>query len=120
MNRVELFTSSPQRIYDEVAQHLLRQMERSNGSNGCAYNATAEDGRVLHCALGIFLTDEALTPEENGMPWDSLCGVRGWRTTHLKFLNELQDIHDAKEPSEWEDSLREFAERHELVSWPRG
>lgn len=101
-----------QKIFDQVRNHLLAQMEKSFEKTGCKYRGP----NGLKCAAGIFIPDDKYSRSMEG----SLCTyfevreATGLSMPESTFLLELQLIHDCHDPSQWEAKLREFAEKHGL------
>lgn len=88
---------SLQNIFDEVITHLVRQGKRAAAGELCRYRAEGK----LKCAVGVLIPDEEYDPAWEGCPVgeihymlgrpESLWGVH---VSHLRFLTDLQDLHD--------------------------
>lgn len=132
-----------QLIFDVVAGHLLAQRQRS-GYYGdpmlgqdkwyCTYRAPGG----LRCAIGVLIPDEvyastrleglgARTEEVRraiapvyGVPQEKAEIVRGVCTAPpdveqaVRFLVDLQILHDGNNPEEWPRQLRRLAEAYGL------
>ena len=105
-----------QEIFDRVVTHLLTQNERCvSGSGACRYRHETAEGKVLRCAVGCLLTDEAYSKEMECLPFDiypqsyANCGV-DVKDYHVnKMLTRLQTIHDEHSPVEWYRDLERLA-----------
>lgn len=113
-----------QGLFDKVVCGLLAQGERCrDGELGVCLYRLGE----LRCAAGHMIPDEIEISETcNSMEWGDLLNVvpelydellpKGEDDFKLRHFGcHLQEIHDCKEPSEWKESLAEFAEAHELT-----
>lgn len=115
-----------QEIFNTVRDHLLKQNARSEsnyanvvGCTDCAYRGA----NGLKCAVGVLIKDEHYTPEIEGL----VPNMRAVATALEKslgctldaqdiiFLDDLQTVHDASEPHEWPEKLREVAARYSLT-----
>lgn len=118
---------SMQEIFDKVYVHLLTQNAKSlhklvpGTPPSCAYRG--DNGTM--CAVGCLISDEAYTPSIEGF------GVRGTVVSRvlrrldvlplvrygeeLKFLAELQGIHDVTDVTTWDGGLRRLANLHGLT-----
>lgn len=114
-----------QELFDTVAVHLLKQNESSvDEGGGCLYRSGD-----LKCAVGVLIPDELYSSDIEGISVGKLYGgayfisarkkVTDWLFTtfsenQIKFLTELQDIHDDGLPSEWRELLERLAINHGL------
>jgi len=87
---------SLQNIFDEVITHLVRQGKRAAAGGHCRYRA---DG--LKCAVGVLIPDEEYDSAWEGCPVGEIHYMLGrpesfWGidVSHLRFLVDLQDLHD--------------------------
>lgn len=111
---------SLQRIFNEVARHLLKQGRKATlGSGyGCAY--LASDG--CKCAVGCLIPPENYDPSIERLPVDDsviLSRLPGWvrETDNAQgLLVDLQRVHDISEPHEWLWRLRQTADDWRLDS----
>lgn len=114
-----------QDIFNKVANHLLKQKERSlrEGSDSCAYRGS----NGLRCAIGCLIDDSNYSPNLEGLGagHDSVCEAiaRSQQTTlepdDWVFLHDLQRIHDAEHVGNWGEELKRFAKNHELEFNPQ-
>lgn len=94
---------SLQNIFDEVITHLVRQGKPAAAGGHCRYRVN-----WLKCAVGVLIPDEEYDPAWEGRPVgeihymlgrpESLWGVH---VSHLRFLIDLQDLHDW--PHHWKE-----------------
>ncbi len=100
---------SLQEIFDQVATHLLTQMDRSiDGFEKmkCMYRGP----RNLKCAAGCLISDDEYRKHMEGRPWD--------QTFPMHFrqeIRELQRIHDEHEPCNWRELITNFAATNVLL-----
>lgn len=108
---------SLQEIFDKCAKHLLTQNKKSmtSPSVGVPYCAYRGDNG-LKCAAGIFITEEEYKPELEGFNSNdnnvSIALRRsGFPETNRSWilLMKLQSVHDAHEPCDWKNELRQVA-----------
>lgn len=100
-------------VFLKVKEHLLLQKERSwlPDHSGCAY--LGEGG--LKCAVGCLMTEEELnnlTHEDQTREVHKLIRLDKMDKTHQILLSRLQEIHDLRQPHEWEDILERFEKYH--------
>ena len=117
-----------QEIFDIIANHLLTQNQKSLSSQGmCVYKSTTE----LSCAVGCLLKNKDTTSYEG-------IGVHNLRHNlqdrdhknlyqdllsvgvpdideAFDLLDDLQTVHDLREPKEWKKQLQELAENKGLL-----
>jgi hypothetical protein len=105
--------ATAQEVFDQVANHLLKQNKRSSIDGGCRYKGP--DG--LACAAGCLIGDDEYCSYFEGKSWGHLSHDR-YATyipkDHFKLIAQLQDIHDCYEPESWRDLLNKLAERNQL------
>ncbi|UTS52078.1 hypothetical protein [Synechococcus phage BUCT-ZZ01] len=118
-----------QRVFDKVAVHLLTQREQSNSNGTCVYRGKDR----LMCAAGVLIPTDIDIPEDfNSTDWDGLIHHIKYpkdkftkilakrlplyylESSAVAFVQELQHIHDHKNPSEWPTYLIWYAEDHKL------
>ena len=103
-----------QEIFDIVSKHLLTQNRQALDEMGsCSYKT--EHG--LKCAIGCLFTDEEYAEDFEGnnvfdLHKNNLLPIRF--RTEVRFLSELQGIHDEFFPNEWKDELKQIAIDYEL------
>ena len=103
-----------QEIFDRVAEHLLKQGERS-AAGVCMYRSPTG----LKCAVGCLIPDSrySLELEELGVTREPVWEVMkelGYKESQVSLLSELQWIHDGGDPDEWSKLLRFAAQKFEL------
>lgn len=106
-----------QKLFTTVRNHLLTQMERSEGRSKdhsvsgitiCLYRGP----RGLKCAVGVLIPDEKYKPELEGKRITAEeVKIAAGLPTHCMFLAEkLQAVHDDHPPTEWKTKLDGVAE----------
>ena len=106
--------ATPQEVFDQVKNHLLKQNARS-GVLGerwkCKYRGL--DG--LKCAAGCLISDEEYKPKMESRTWYGLI-YNGLikETQHDVLIKKLQIIHDDTDVENWEKDLKELAKEHGL------
>lgn len=117
INSKNLYTASPQEVFDFVVEKMKQQNwpSRSPVSGACAYNGP--NGR--HCAAGWCITDLSIPDECNSGSWGNirshLFPKRDWSTTD-ELLVDLQVAHDSAEPAPENHFLREFLTRAKRIA----
>lgn len=112
-----------QAILTKGVKHLRAQgcramsTSRAGAFYGCAYRGFND----TKCAAGVFIPDEAYSPNMEGCAIDSVlrkhCNAP-WAQALVPYvwlLRALQEIHDNIDPSCWEDSFRTLTERFDLT-----
>jgi hypothetical protein len=110
-----LQTATAQQVFDQVRDHMLRQMRRSKlAQTGptCAYRS--HDG--LSCAAGCLIGDDEYTPAFEKGAWGELVRKGAVPAAHAALIRELQGVHDGFMPEHWERELREVADNH-CLGW---
>lgn len=103
-----LHKATAQEVYDQVARHLLTQMQRSGVGTRCYYRYEG-----LKCAAGCLIADHEYRsvmeiPETNS--WEALVNNKYVPTNcHSQLIRRLQVIHDSIPPELWKDSLTNIA-----------
>lgn len=112
-----MFTAPEQEVFDFIAQHLLRQFNRSTelGGKSCFYRGPG----ALKCAIGVCISDERFVPmlegkSVQGIAFAEVFPIQRTLPSRAAFLSRLQGIHDNDEIAEWINSLRKFASAYEL------
>lgn len=108
-----------QAIFNKAATHLLKQQRKSLGSGGyCAYRGENQDC----CAIGALIPDELYQPAMDHHPQGEGASVRYVlenfphlsemllpedlsTASGLRFLRQIQCVHDEFEPHEWFEHL---------------
>ena len=100
-----LASKSLQEVFDQVANHLLRQRFRSKNGSICAYRS-AEGWK---CAAGCLIGDDEYNSDMEGKEWKILVEEGMVPKAHAKAIGALQKIHDYGIEADWESELRDFA-----------
>ena len=107
-----------QGLFNRVAEHLLKQNQRSLLPSGkCAYYGVGG----LRCALGCLVTEGSYSPsiEGNGIGTPAVdkalqqSGVPFYSPV-VALLEDLQGIHDIWQPDTWPLKLGEIATKYGL------
>ena len=113
-----------QAIFDRVATHLLTQMKQSKtinskGNSVCMYL----NPEGLKCAVGCLVNKDLAKKLDESMGEYNSTGVSDYHIEtqlpyaikhHVKFLSELQNLHDYHNPAVWFNRLLDLAKRHNL------
>jgi hypothetical protein len=112
-----------QDAFDIVAYQLLRQNERSTGSDGVKCLYRSRDGR-RRCAIGWLMPDDVYSVGYEGSGVSNLAALLFDRRGDMPFarmlyrmlplLRRLQETHDAFAPAEWAGRLRMIAQEFDL------
>jgi hypothetical protein len=99
--------ATEQEIFDQVAEHLLKQNEQSYIGTMCAYRG---DGGLM-CAAGCLIGDDEYSREmdENFMGWPELVTEGTAPHLHSRLVRQLQQIHDSYNPEQWKAELANVA-----------
>lgn len=113
-----LSQATEQEVFDQVANHLLTQMEQSKGDGGCWYRSTNSSGKILKCAAGCLIADEEYTErmdnDSDETTWHYLAEEGVFPKEHMELISWLQKAHDDNYPHEWDKELRAIAELYNL------
>lgn len=100
-----------QEVFDQVANHMLTQMRKSQQSGGsCAYRGL----KGLKCAAGCLIADDEYSTEFENNTWLDLVQNKKVPSKHLTLIDELQNQHDATDCHKWKDGLKDIAESFNL------
>lgn len=118
-----------EKIFSSVKSHLLLQGGKSERRisatvrNQPAYRSDV--GNDFKCAIGCLLPDELYDPDFEGtnirhlleqheplQNYFELSDCLDTRREEINFLNALQQVHDSRDPSEWEECLLFVHERY--------
>lgn len=104
-----------QLVFDTVAEHLLKQGERSiyedsDGNEACAYRG---DGG-LKCAAGCLIPDEQYNLKMEGLSWTGLVLNERVSKHCESLITNLQLIHDNDTPDTWLSGLHKLAKNKNL------
>ena len=102
----------PQVVFDMVAEHLLKQNEKSQVSKEgtCWYRGP----RGLKCAAGCLIPDDKYNSDMEMMSWLSLAEDNIVPFTNSGLITSLQIIHDIHDPKDWPIQLYELAAKLNL------
>lgn len=104
-----------QEVFDRSATHLLKQGYRSENARGsCMYRGP----RGGMCAVGALISDKHYSPfiEGRGVTAEDVrkalrqSGVPIDDRDVSDLLEELQEIHDRRTPSDWKHRLLDLAD----------
>lgn len=109
--------ATDQEVFDQVKTHLLSQNVKSISMKldrddvvSCMYRT--KDG--LKCAAGCLIGDDEYDPAFEGLGWSYLVRHDSVPHEHYNLINDLQALHDCKEPKDWESELKAVANRYGL------
>ena len=117
----KIHSYSFQEIFDETIKYA-RTMEKKAMSQlgSCKYRAP--DGNK--CFIGNMIKDEDYSEKcenhsvTNGYFWEALNLVDYWRSLPvdlLRFLSNLQAIHDDYEAENWPEAFAELRQKYNLI-----
>jgi hypothetical protein len=113
MNKITFATlpeATPQQVFNQVAEHLMKQARPSKQLDGgkeyCAYRATVEDGTVLKCAAGCLIGDDEYSPDMEGFTWRKMVQKGKIPSDHLRLIMDLQNVHDCNITVDWKRKLQ--------------
>ena len=102
-----LHQSTPQEVFDQSANHLLAQNERSaTKNNKCRYR----EGPHLKCAAGCFIADSEYRGNMEGLDWKMLIHYSLIPIAHGYLIADLQNIHDNYPVDKWPERLKNLAD----------
>lgn len=111
-----------QQVFNKVAKHLLRQQRKA--VNGVSCVLRDEDGN--RCAIGCLIPKKYVDrgTVDNEMGTEALAALPKTSALRkaigvdipgrMKFLAELQEIHDDYSVSDWDEELHELAAKNHL------
>ena len=103
-----------QEVFDKAAYHLLTQKQRSvNQYNKCMYRG---DGGKM-CAVGVLIPDELYDDSMEHCTVESILDGHydlEFLKPHVTILDELQVVHDHKDPRMWLSCLNTLAVKYKL------
>lgn len=107
-----LADATEQEVFDQVANHLLTQMKKSEDYVNCLYRSS--DG--LKCAAGCLISDDEYKPEFEQSGWHALREEFPHMITmkHMDLIYHLQYIHDDLDVDDWKAALIEFSTANNL------
>lgn len=107
-----LSTATEQEIFNQVATHLLTQMEVSQDKNSMSCLYRGPNG--LKCAAGCLIADDEYLPEMEGEAWASMSYDGIVPEEHKSLIDNLQIIHDCERIGRWLWALTSLAEKCKL------
>jgi hypothetical protein len=114
----DLPTASLQDIFNQSALHLLTQKEKVwITGRGCAYRLVNDEGKILKCAIGCFITDEEYDISIEGKLVQSMLnslGIHNVNNERRYLLQILQEIHNNYPVESWCHKLEACAEQFSL------
>ena len=109
-----LHQATAQEVFDQVKNHLLTQMKKSQKGfeTVCLYRNSGG----LKCAAGCLIADDEykLSPFEKIGDWNALVAEGCVPTAHSKLIYSLQALHDFSTPGDWAARLQEVAYEYGL------
>lgn len=103
--------ATAQEVFDQAANHLLTQNEKSMHGPGCEY----KNLKGLKCAAGCFISDKEYNYGVENNSWEELVADKLVPEEHSKLIQGLQYIHDDYLVEEWEEELKSLASRYKLT-----
>ena len=104
-----------QKIFETVAQHLLRQNKRSQSPDGHCRYRQKEHRKELKCAVGVLIDDKDYTTDMENKSVSHLIDDYKDRPSivrlrqHVPLLTQLQELHDLLPALEWHKHLKAVA-----------
>lgn len=103
--------ATAQQVFDQVAEHLLKQKLISVDDQGiCQYRGPAG----LKCAAGCLIGDDEYKEYFESFSWRELFNMGYVPENHLELIKELQRLHDGVSTNAWKDALKLTAENNKL------
>lgn len=107
--------ATEQEVFNQVANHLLTQNEKSTNTTGVCLYKSVINGKTLKCAAGCLIGDDEYLSEFENNKWIHL-GYEGLVPKyHLNLIRDLQCIHDNYNPNEWYLRLKYLAIKYNLT-----
>lgn len=107
-----LNTATEQEVFDQVAEHLLKQNAQSKHALSCAYRG---DGG-FKCAAGCLIANDEYSEEFENRGWAVLVrNIPNFPKRHSGLIQGLQAIHDTRPPVCWPHYLQELARKYRLI-----
>jgi len=107
-----LDAATEQEVFDQVAEHLLKQNAQSEHALGYAYRG--EGG--LKCAAGCLIADNEYSEEYENRGWAVLVrNIPNFPKRHSGLIRGLQNIHDTRSPKHWPIYLQKLARKYKLT-----
>lgn len=108
-----LASATAQEVFDQVAQHLLSQGQRSWSGSLCMYR----HGN-LRCAAGCLIGDDEYSMDFEELLWTSLVRDGIAPEEHKHLIRCLQRTHDTFGAHEWREKLIGIAREYKLEVKP--
>lgn len=105
-----LSKSKAQTLFNQVAQHLLDQGEKSSLGTQCYYH----DGNGKMCAAGCLISKKEYDFKFEDNNWEQLIKRKYVPERHGDLISDLQKIHDGRNTKFWRNDLIELSEKHGL------
>jgi len=102
----QLETMTAQEVLDVGVEHLLTQMEKSEGEIGCLY-----DGGVICCAAAPFIEYYKESLDSDNEDWSGVVAKECASSNHIELISKLQKIHDSKSEEYWKMELKQLAKQ---------
>lgn len=109
-----LHLATEQEVFDQVARHLLTQMETSIVGSVCKYRHIKHDGTILKCAAGCLIADDEYIKDFERKTWSLLIEKYGIPNTNALLISQLQILHDTMATEYWENELEILAKGFNL------
>lgn len=107
-----LDAATEQEVFDQVAEHLLKQNAQSKHDLGCAYRGN----NGLKCAAGCLIADNEYSEEFENRGWAVLVrNIPNFPKRHSGLIQGLQAIHDTRPPVCWPYYLQKLAREYRLT-----
>lgn len=109
-----------QGVFDVVWERAKNKVAAMNEREECCYRTT-HNGEPIACFLGVCIPDSLYDPRMEMKDANTLAEqfpvqfIKVFGDTDPEYLRDMQRIHDFKDPSEWDHSLRCFANAYELT-----
>jgi hypothetical protein len=104
--------ATAQEVFDQVAEHLLKQGKRCQDSDNkfCVYR----NDEGLKCAAGCLIGDDEYNFSLESNTWFDLTRFKKVPKTHDHLIRELQKIHDEYDVFQWREELATIAQLFQL------
>ncbi len=99
-----------QGIFTKVATHLLKQNDKAETDEGCALRGSSGTS----CAVGCLLRDDEIADDVSECA-EETCDRLPKFQPFRDLLEDLQGIHDARDPDVWPTELSQLAKARGLV-----
>lgn len=109
-----LHLATEQEVFDQVARHLLTQMETSIVGSVCKYRHIKQDGTILKCAAGCLIADDEYIKDFERKTWSLLIEKYGIPNTNAWLISQLQILHDTMATEYWKNELEILAKGFNL------